>query len=501
MESSDRRTVVYHSPAAKRTVVYHQENEPSTSRDLSQEDSYTRKHDRWRDEKCPLCDMKSKHLAPHVQFQHLPWWFDPQNVCWVCRQAEKGKSRLQNLHKHEDYDPLAALGSTQRNNWVEWSVELLNLVAEDMGLQRIDELLEFCGKVRYERTLKGSQLQVLQKQLYLGLNIRPGGQLPKDGICIRPPNCLAALMDWRVLVNLLRQVSENVRERIHLLHFEPPSEQNVVEKTSSSEEDDQIQTLFDSHAHIDILLSRNRCQTFRQFEMQDTAHQVGSLKIKGANFVFPAHWKHHSSIIKDHRIHATFGIHPNMISSPFNKQLQQLEKLLSHPSCVGLGEVGLDFYHNTSRESHRTQHHFLRQVLDIFIPLKHVLVLHCRDQGDGAASAQVLQLLTEKIPTDSRIHFDCFLGKLCQVTEWRKAFPKCYFGITNLIRNNKEAKEAAAKVPLNKFVLESDCPYIGCSPVDVLPAAETMASVKHMTLDAILAHENNNVVELYGLCE
>ena len=133
-------------------------------------------------------------------------------------------------------------------------MELLGLVAEDMGLQRIDELLEFCGKIQYERTLKGSQLYVLQKQLYLGLNIWLGGQLPKDGICIRPPNCLAALMDWRVLVNLLSQVSEDVRERIRLLHFEAISEQNVVEKTTSSEEDDQIQTLFDSHAHVDILL-------------------------------------------------------------------------------------------------------------------------------------------------------------------------------------------------------------------------------------------------------
>ena len=50
-----------------------------------------------------------------------------------------------------------------------------------------------------------------------------------------------------------------------------------------------------------------------------------------------------------------------------------------------------------------------------------------------------------------------------------------------------ESKEAVVKVPLNKFILESDCLYIGCSPADVLLAAETMASVKHMTLDAILA--------------
>ena len=81
MEPSDRRTVVYHSPAAERTVVYHQENKSSTSRDVSQEDSHTRKHDRWRDEKCPLRDMKSKHLACHVQSQHLSGWFDPQNAC------------------------------------------------------------------------------------------------------------------------------------------------------------------------------------------------------------------------------------------------------------------------------------------------------------------------------------------------------------------------------------------------------------------------------------
>ena len=114
----------------------------------------------------------------------------------------------------------------------------------------------------------------------------------------------------------------------------------------------------------------------------------------------------------------------NNNNSGQNKEGKRLEV---HVRKIGLCEVGLDSYINTCRESHRIQHHFLRQVSDLFIPQKHVLVLHCRDQGDGAASTQVLQLLTEKIPTDSRIHFHCFLGKLCQVTEWRKAFPKCYF--------------------------------------------------------------------------
>ena len=58
-----------------------------------------------------------------------------------------------------------------------------------------------------------------------------------------------------------------------------------------------------------------------------------------------------------------------------------------------------------------------------------------------------------------------------------------------------ESKKTVVKVSLNKFVLESDC--LGCFPV--LPAAETMASVKHMTLDTILAQANRNVAELYGL--
>ena len=100
--------------------------------------------------------MKSKHLARHVQSQHLPGWFDPQNACWECRQAEKGKSHLQNRHKHEDYDLLATLGSTQRNNRVEWPVELLDLVAEDMGLMMCDQLTKWleCAAIPDQSTEK-----------------------------------------------------------------------------------------------------------------------------------------------------------------------------------------------------------------------------------------------------------------------------------------------------------------------------------------------------------
>ena len=52
--------------------------------------------------------------------------------------------------------------------------------------------------------------------------------------------------------------------------------------------------------------------------------------------------------------------------------------------------------------------------------------------------------------------------------------------------------------PVIKWIQESDCPYLGKAPADVIPAARELASIKQMTVDAVLAHVNRNTEDLYG---
>ena len=90
------------------------------------------------------------------------------------------------------------------------------------------------------------------------------------------------------------------------------------------------------------------------------------------------------------------------------------------------------------------------------------------------------------------------MGTQAELKQWRQTFKNCYFGVTKIVRDSEETKSALKTVPLNQVLLESDCPYLGKAPADVIPASRELASIKQMTVDAVLAHVNRNTEDLYG---
>ena len=138
--------------------------------------------------------------------------------------------------------------------------------------------------------------------------------------------------------------------------------------------------------------------------------------------------------------------------------------------------------------------------------------MHCRDNGDEAASKKLRLILTKENLTHLRIHLHCFVGSLQEMDNWIVTFPNIMFGISSRSLNDSLTKETLTKLPLEKMLLENDAPYLhdlletdtpgfeepALCPWDVHLIAWKLAFEMKIALHELVGVCNQNVLKLYG---
>jgi TatD DNase family protein len=148
----------------------------------------------------------------------------------------------------------------------------------------------------------------------------------------------------------------------------------------------------------------------------------------------------------------TAGVHPHEAS----RGIDGLERLLSAPEVVAVGECGLDYHYDHSPRAVQ------RQVFAAQIVLAHAhnlaLVIHTREAWDDTFAI----LSSEGVP--ARTVFHCFTGGPGDA-ERALALGAClsFSGIVTF-RNASEVQEAAAMAPLDRVLVETDAPYLAPVP-------------------------------------
>jgi len=199
--------------------------------------------------------------------------------------------------------------------------------------------------------------------------------------------------------------------------------------------------------------------------------------------------------------------------------IPEIEKLLRKGKCVGLGEVGLDYTTHCkclptciNRKKCRlnsilAQKQFLMDVLPLALKNGKIIVLHCRDYGDGKAARDTLEILKHLKLTGVPVHRHCFLGNTSEMQEWESSLSIVYFGVTPLVLKNRSLQETVKAIDVKRILLESDSPYLGPknttnTPWELLETAKMVATLKNMPLEALLKRVLRNTSNLYrhSLC-
>ena len=209
----------------------------------------------------------------------------------------------------------------------------------------------------------------------------------------------------------------------------------------------------DSHTHLDACGFDTRDAVVAAM---DRAAAVGVTRavtiaddLEGARAaVRAAHW--------DERVAAAVALHPTRTAAVADAERAEIEALARDPRVVAVGETGLDHYWDHS--PHDAQEREFRWHIDLAKRLGKPLMIHDRD-----AHADVLRVLREEGPP-ATVVFHCFSGDAAMARECAGAGYVLSFAGPVTFRNNRDLHEAAALVPEDGFLVETDAPFLTPHP-------------------------------------
>ena len=154
-------------------------------------------------------------------------------------------------------------------------------------------------------------------------------------------------------------------------------------------------------------------------------------------------------------VFAAIGMHPQNVGDLPNKYLDILEELAQKQKVVALGEIGLDYHYDTVEK--KLQQRCFEEQLELAKNLKLPVIVHSRD-----AAEDTLAILKNAKPQRFVVHcFSYSLEVAKQLVELN-----CYFGFTGVVtfKNAKKSIEVLKELPLNRILIETDCPYMAPEP-------------------------------------
>jgi len=183
-------------------------------------------------------------------------------------------------------------------------------------------------------------------------------------------------------------------------------------------------------------------------------------------------------------MYASVGIHPHDAKTVTEDTLKELKKLAQHKKVVAIGETGLDYHYNLSL--HEDQTRVFAEHLAIAAELALPVIIHCRNAFD-----ETLEILDKYASNVKKVVFHCFSGSAEQARiVLDRGFYISFTGVVTF-KNAEKTRKAAAVVPLDRLMLETDCPYMSPEPMRnqkvnepalMVHTAAFLASLKKMDL-------------------
>jgi TatD DNase family protein len=270
--------------------------------------------------------------------------------------------------------------------------------------------------------------------------------------------------------------------------------------------------LIETHAHLDYPDFANDFD-----EVLDRATKAGVTRIITIGTAIASSRRAVDLAEKHSNVFAVIGVHPTYAAEADEDVITPLRELAKSPRVVALGETGLDYHYLPSVEAAKEkkvqvfaralqgeteeeieasiqdgayksrQASLFQQQLDLAVDLGLNLVIHQRDAWDD--TLEMMRPYSGKL----RGVFHCFGGSLEQANEVIDLGHLVSFTGIVTFKNGASVREVAARIPLDKFMVETDCPYLApvpfrgkrCEPAYTRLVAESIATARGVPLEEI----------------
>ncbi|HJD47303.1 MAG TPA: TatD family hydrolase [Candidatus Mediterraneibacter norfolkensis] len=252
--------------------------------------------------------------------------------------------------------------------------------------------------------------------------------------------------------------------------------------------------IFDTHAHYDD----------EQFEA-DRDELLKSMAAGGIGTIVDAgstleSWDKILELTEKYPfVYGAIGIHPDEVGTLNEDEMKRMSALLDRDKIVAVGEIGLDYYWD--KENHDIQKKWLIRQLDLAREKQMPVIIHSRE-----AAADTMDIMkAHAAGMKAVIH--CYSYSAEMAREYVKM--GYYIGVGGVVtfKNAKKLKTVVEEIPLERILLETDCPYLAPVPfrgkrnssLNLPYVAEEIAELKGITSEEVIQQTERNARELYGL--
>ena len=253
--------------------------------------------------------------------------------------------------------------------------------------------------------------------------------------------------------------------------------------------------LFDTHVHLNAEQFDEDLE-----EVISRAREAGVENMVVVGFDRPTINRAMELIDQYEFLYAAIGWHPVDAIDMKEEDLAWIEDLSSHPKVVAIGEMGLDYHWDKSPKD--VQKEVFRKQIQLAKKVKLPIVIHNRD-----ATQDIVDILREERAEEVGGIMHCFSGSPEIAQECVDMNFYISLGGPVTFKNAKKPKEVAKGIPLEKLLIETDCPYLAPhpyrgkrnEPAYVKLVAEQIADLKEVSLEEVERITTENAKKLFNI--
>ena len=194
----------------------------------------------------------------------------------------------------------------------------------------------------------------------------------------------------------------------------------------------------------------------------------------------------------------TAGVHPHDVEEPWDAVREEIAALCAREECVAVGETGLDYFRDYS--PHEAQRDWFRWHLELATKLDKPVIVHCRE-----ANEDTVRILSEYPDVRGVMH--CYVMGEKQLGPYLEmGFYISFSGVVTYPKND-DNRAAAAAVPADRILVETDCPFLAPQPMRgkrnepsfVTATLDAVATVRGEEPASLALQTSRNAASLFGL--